>query len=340
MKFDVASSGQRIYRLPVRVLPHLVGYVHLVLGNHPPLLVDAGSGEGESSEDIFDGLSRVAELERSFRPDSVRHILITHAHVDHFGGAADLSRRLNAEIWAHPLDSRVIESHDEIAKIFARDAACFLTQCAVPRELIPSIIEKFGFTHGRTPNVPVARKLVDGETLFDTMTVHHTPGHSLGHICVEIGEIFLLGDHILPRTIPQIWSRSLQQQESAADKNLAKFAQTGLAAYLHSLEKIATRCEQKPKAIGLAGHETPMENLPHRIELIRQNHRRREDRLCAILCKTPLTIFETTARLYTTTIAIKSLMAITDVAARIEYLVDNGALEIVAAEQTRYVSKK
>lgn len=313
-RFESPASSQRIYRIAARVLPHLVGYVHLVLGDHVPTLIDAGSGEGDSSPQILHGLDLVrTRFGESFAPSDIGRLLLTHAHVDHFGGAGELARRWNAAIWMHAFDAPVVTDHDAAAHTFAHRARLFLTSCGVAPELISEIVSAFGFSPQRTPSAEVARLLDDGD-LLDGIRVHHTPGHSPGHLCFEVGDFLILGDHILSRTIPQIWPQSLQPM-------------TGLALYRRSLAHITAHLSTAPRPMtGLAGHEDVLTDLPYRLAMLEQNQTRRERRLLGLLTGKAMTIFELTQRLYTTALGSRSLMAIADVAARLEHLLLCGAV--------------
>ena len=94
--------------------------------------------------------------EQGLQPD---RILITHGHLDHAGGAADLSERLELPIEGPHEDDRFwIDGMEE--------------QC-----------RQFGLAGGRvfTPG----RWLVDGDTVSFgeiTMDVLHCPGHTPGHV--------------------------------------------------------------------------------------------------------------------------------------------------------------
>ena len=45
-----------------------------------------------------------------FAPELLTHILITHAHLGHWGGAAALRERTGAEVWIHALGASSMES--------------------------------------------------------------------------------------------------------------------------------------------------------------------------------------------------------------------------------------
>lgn len=326
------AYNRRIYRIKAQVLPHLTGFVYLLLGDFPPTLIDTGSGEGRSSADILEGFDQIrTRFGESFAPQDLERILLTHAHVDHFGGAGALAGYLDAEIWLHPYDSRVVSAHDERADVSNKEFEHFLTTAGVEPERQGAIIREFGFTKGRTRSAPVARLLQDGD-MFDGIRVHHTPGHSPGHLCFEVPPFLLVGDLILSRTVTQIWPQSLSPG-------------TGLANHLASLEKlgrVATRLfHDGHQPIALPGHESIITDVPGRIAAIRRNHERRLERVLTHIATSaePPTIDEITKSLYIGSPLSRSLMALADAAARVEYLQQNARLAVANHEALAAMSQ-
>lgn len=109
------------------------------------------------------------------RPEQVRWIVVTHAHLDHAGGAgALLARCPNATLLAHPRAARHLVD---------------------PARLVASATKVYGEArfaelYGRIEPIPQARVriLEDGET-FDlggaTLRVRHTAGHAKHHFVVD-----------------------------------------------------------------------------------------------------------------------------------------------------------
>jgi glyoxylase-like metal-dependent hydrolase (beta-lactamase superfamily II) len=95
---------------------------------------------------------------------SIRHILLTHAHVDHVTGVAAAKRALNVPIHLHKDD-------------------LFLYDRAVETGAM------FGLTV--EPQPPIDRFYTPAQTIpFGTYEarVHHTPGHCPGGVCLQIGK--------------------------------------------------------------------------------------------------------------------------------------------------------
>ena len=314
VKRFVSDTGVRVYRMACEVMPMLTGRVYLLLGAGPPTLVDTGSGEGPSTGQILDGFESVrTDFAERVRPSDVGRILLTHAHLDHLGGLAELVRLTGAEVGVHPLDSRIVSAYNERAAVSNRAFGRFLRQAGVEAERRGDVLSRFGFTPDRLGNVRVDFPLRDGDQL-DGLRFIHTPGHSPGHVCIAVGDILLAGDHVLARTIPQQWPESVA-------------AYTGLGHYLDSLEKIE---RMSGIHIILGGHEPPIRNVGHRIYEIRKSHHRRLDRLLELLREAPcpLSIAEITEQMYGRPEGFYAMLALTDVGARVEYLDQRGGLTI------------
>ena len=321
VKRFVSNTGARIYRIACDVLPGISGRVYLILGAGPPTMVDSGSGEGDSTRQILAGLEAVhGEFGEPFAPRQVERILVTHAHVDHIGGLPDMVRATGARIGVHPLDSRVVAAWDERAVIFNRGLDAFLQRAGVPADSQPGLIEAFGFTMRRVRGMPVGI-LLDEQHPLDGLRIVHTPGHSPGHVCVLVGDVLLCGDHILARTIPQQWPESLAPN-------------TGLGHYLESLAKVG---RLEGVTLGLGGHEPPIHDIAHRTDEIRATQMRRLDRILELAGNTamPPTIAELTKHVYSRQKGFYEVLALTDVASRVEYLELRGRLEIANVDQIR-----
>jgi glyoxylase-like metal-dependent hydrolase (beta-lactamase superfamily II) len=114
-------------------------------------------------------------------PSDVTTIVLTHAHADHAGGAAELARRTGRGITVH-----------------ADDAEDVRTGSAPPRDTSLRLGRLITRTPGSHP-APVARTMADGELLEGSaLRVHHTPGHTLGHCSLvhEASGTLITGDAI------------------------------------------------------------------------------------------------------------------------------------------------
>lgn len=110
----------------------------------------------------------------------VERILLTHGHIDHVGGSAELARRLGLPIEGPQ-----------------RAEAFWLEQ-------LPEQCRMFGFPD--TPALRPDRWLEDGDTVAVggmTLDVLHTPGHTPGHVCFihQPSKLALVGDVLFAGSI-------------------------------------------------------------------------------------------------------------------------------------------
>jgi glyoxylase-like metal-dependent hydrolase (beta-lactamase superfamily II) len=123
-------------------------------------------------------------------------IWLTHAHLDHVGGIAEIRRSLDVPIFLHPADATVYAFADRAAAAYG-----------LPFEQPPAF----------------DRQLADGDELSVgrfRFRVIHFPGHSPGQ-CAFVGEgVAMVGDHIfqgsigrtdLPLSDPAAMQRSLER---------------------------------------------------------------------------------------------------------------------------------
>jgi metallo-beta-lactamase class B len=187
----------------------------------PQGLIFFDCGCGDTLEQIFDNM-RYWNL----HPGSIRHCLLTHAHLDH-AGAAHRLRLMNIEVIAHVETANAIATGDE--------------RCC-------------GFLYHKTfPPARVDRAVQDGEVLDlcgVQIGVMHLPGHSMGCTAYffthQNRRIVVSGDVIGTLNVGNFgWSGSID-----FDRNI----------YLESLKRFA----RMDTDIMLPGHGAPYFHKPRR----------------------------------------------------------------------------
>lgn len=113
----------------------------------------------------------VAELGR--RPEELREIVLTHGHLDHVGGAAEIQAWSGARVWMHPADREHVEQRVTYA---GAARGCGWLEWAGRR------LKRY-----RAPEI--GGELRDGEVLpfWGGLRVWHLPGHTPGH-CALVAE--------------------------------------------------------------------------------------------------------------------------------------------------------
>ena len=115
------SSDAKIFRIPLEAFPNFWAYVYVVQHNGYIYLIDTGSGTDTSHEDLLNGLKQAG-----LAPSDLTHILLTHAHIDHYGGLSKLHSLTNAQIGCHELDMQTVAHHEARLALITRRLASFL----------------------------------------------------------------------------------------------------------------------------------------------------------------------------------------------------------------------
>ncbi|MBU0482650.1 MAG: MBL fold metallo-hydrolase [Proteobacteria bacterium] len=135
--------------------------VLLVFGKAETVLVD--SGVAGVAERIF---AYLAEFGRT--PESIKKLLLTHAHPDHIGAARSVTGETDCRVFAHPAEQEWIEN----------------TALQAKERPVP------GFTQLVEGSISVDQVLADGDRIEIEeglqIEILHTPGHSPGSLTLHI----------------------------------------------------------------------------------------------------------------------------------------------------------
>jgi glyoxylase-like metal-dependent hydrolase (beta-lactamase superfamily II) len=152
----------------LRLIAHRGANMYLLDHNGALTLIDTGfPGSGDAV------LAEVAAIGR--QPGDITDIILTHAHFDHIGSAADLVARTGARTWIHAADAAIAEGHEDFRPITPSP------------ELLPSILARLFSKPGRRVDpVAIDKQVQDGDTipLAGGLRVVGTPGHCAGQIAL------------------------------------------------------------------------------------------------------------------------------------------------------------
>jgi len=160
------------------------------------------------------GEDAVADLERALsmcrlRLEQTKLIVCTHAHLDHCGGAAEISRQTGAEVWLHPNHEHLIRMLSSPEAVLERRIEV-ARQSGVPEETISKYMPQGGNSEEdreRTASLAVvehSKDLLSGVKIATDLgewVTYDTPGHSPSHVCLFQPErrVLISGDHLLGR---------------------------------------------------------------------------------------------------------------------------------------------
>ena len=305
-----SAGGAILYMLAVETFPDHVNNVYLVREGRRVTLYDCGSQTASSKQDLTRAQAVLRQVYgEPLGLDDVADLVLSHAHIDHFGGVGHWKSR-GVRVHVHEFDARVITRFEERIVVAAMQLRVFLERAGVDERVRTELEQMYVFTKSLFKSVPVDRVVRDGDAVNGYL-LHHAPGHCPGQICMQVHNVLLTTDHVLPRITPH------QSPESITPW-------TGLDHYLISLEKFR---HIGGVDLALPGHEEPIPRLSQRIVEIVDFHRARLEKVRA-LCAEPKTTAQIAETLFGTQPGYGRLLALEEAAAHVEYLARRGALEI------------
>ncbi len=262
-------------QLPIPDNPLEYTNTYLIQGDGEALLIDAGWNGEEALRSLKEQLT---EIGIGF--EDVSQIVITHAHIDHYGLAGRLRQLSRAKIALHYLEKELINARNmDMAQLLQQMRQWLLTNGVPASELIE--LQRVPLNRARfavpvLPDVVLRGSEIISMGIFNFQVVW-TPGHSPGHICLyePTQKILFSGDHILPVITPNV---SLQPQ---SDSN-------PLGNFLESLDKV----KQLDVNLVLPAHEHIFTGLPARVEEITQHHKQRNWEILETIKTEPKTAYQ------------------------------------------------
>lgn len=313
----LSRGGIRVYGMPVETFPGHVNNIYLIVDGDTLTLVDVGSGTDESVAGLR---ARIEEVRQRFGErislDDVRHVVITHAHIDHFGWVGHFTRETGARVWVHELDARVLSRFEERIVLASKDMGVFLERAGLSGELRNELETMYRFSKADFKSVSIDGVVKDGQQIVNGYRVHHTPGHCPGQICLEVDDLLFTADHVLSRITPH---------QSPA--SITPFC--GLELYLQSLDKVRRLGGVR---LALPGHEAPIPELDGRIGAIAAHHDRRLGQVLE-LCREPMTLLGVSLGLFGPREGYTRLLALEEAGAHVEYLFQRGELGIANLDE-------
>jgi len=221
--------------------------VYLVVDGGQGALIDAGYADEGSLRARLEYLRGIPELR-------LDHIILTHHHIDHASGAPRLRQATGARICLHPREDRVLRDWKENA----------------PQDLPPagSLEERVRAWRHEAARATADRLVEDGDTIAVggvTIEVVHTPGHTLGSICLYLREerALFTGDTVL----------------GLGTVAIAPPPHGDMGLYIESLERL----KGYDAALLCPGHGPPVQDVGRKLqELIDHRHERERQILAAL----------------------------------------------------------
>jgi glyoxylase-like metal-dependent hydrolase (beta-lactamase superfamily II) len=314
-----SSDGRVVYGMPVEAFPRFIANVYVIRDGDRTILVDCGSPMEASNRSLQAGFAGIEERfgERITLAD-VDLVLITHGHIDHFGGLPFVRAHTDAPIGIHVLDRRILSHYEERVIVAAKQLAVFLERAGISEDARRGLMQMYRGQKGLYHSTPVDFSLEEGVQPVDGIDVIHVPGHCPGQVCLRLADVLLAADHVLSRITPH-------QAPESITLNM------GLGHYFSSLERVR---KLDGVRLALGGHEDPIHDLPRRVGQIRAAHDRRLERVLE-LCAEPKSVAEVSKGLFGPIHGYNVLLAIEETGAHVEHLYQTGDLVAGNVEELR-----
>ncbi len=233
--------------------------VYIIEGEEGNLLIDTGWNTPEAFDALKGGLRQIG-----FSFKDIKQIVVTHTHPDHYGAVGRLTQLSGAKLALHEAEIPLINSRYVNFDNLLKEMEEYLRKNGVPTRELPTLQKASLWVKELV--VPVQPEIIlkNGDKLTTgsfELEVLHTPGHSIGHICLYEAQRKLLfsGDHILSEITPHI---GLHPQ--SGDNPLGDF--------IKSLKEI----EELEVNFVFPGHGAAFSGLKQKIWDILYHHEQRE----------------------------------------------------------------
>lgn len=303
-----STGGAKIFRIPLEAFPNFWAYVYVVQKDDYCVLIDSGSGTESSHANLLDGLQQAV-----LSPLDLTHVILTHAHIDHYGGLSKLRPLTNAKFGVHELDLQTVAYHDARLALIGRRLASFLAETGLAEETREQILSIYRFSKAIYQSTPVDFTYDSIDMRLGPFEFCHLPGHCPGHVAIRIDDVIFCGDMVVAGVTPHIAPESINPY-------------SGLDHYLNSLSHLQ-QWAQGARLI-LNGHDDVITDLPAQIQSTKQNIVRRMRKAVQAMVE-PKTIEQICTAVYGETGGYSQMLVIEKTGAYVEYLYEHGMIEIV-----------
>lgn len=315
MDVDAPLPNLHAVELPT---PFPVGPVTVYLATAPgePLtLIDTGPRTSRTRAALDAGLARLG-----YAVADVQRIVVTHAHVDHFGLAAELQAASGAEVVTHPWNVEALADYAGDRERRTAFYAELFQHAAVPPEILAAMYEATRAVNRFAAPVAVDRTVEEGDPLLlagRRWRVLHTPGHAAGLVCLyePEGGILLSSDHLLA----DISSNPVVEPPPPGHSERLR----SLALYRQSLQRVAAL----EIARALPSHGPIIDDVGGLVARRLAFHQRRLDRILEALRAGARTTWDVTLPLFPGRSPLDTFLAVSEVIGHLDILEMEGYIE-------------
>ncbi len=316
-----------VHRLQIPT-PFAVGRVNCYLIEDEPLtLVDTGPNSGKSLDELA---RQLAALGRSI--EDIELVILTHQHIDHLGLVEIIAARSGAQVAAIDVVVPFVENFGDDIELDDRFAADLMLRHGIPEDVVIALRSVSRSFRAWGARAEVNRPLRDGELLRfrdRALEVQHRPGHSPSDTLFWDRErgILICADHL----IAHISSNPLISRPLDGSKGRPR----ALMTYLDSLR----RTRELDARILLPGHGEPITDHRRLIDERFALHRRRAEKIFALIDERPRTAYEIAQELWGNVAVTQAFLTLSEVLGHVDLLADDGRVrEVEVGDVIRFAA--
>jgi glyoxylase-like metal-dependent hydrolase (beta-lactamase superfamily II) len=309
------DAGIHRLRIPT---PFAVGRVNCYLIEDEPLtLVDTGPNSGKSLDELEQQLSALGHS-----LEDLELVVLTHQHIDHLGLVEIIAARSGAEVSAIDVVVPFVENYGADAEADDRFAAELMLSHGIPEDVVIALRSVSRSFRAWGARAAVTRPLRDGEELrlaHRALEVQHRPGHSPSDTLFWDAErrILLAADHL----IAHISSNPLISRPLDGGDRRPR----ALMTYIESLR----RTRELPAEVVLPGHGEPVTDHRALIDVRLELHRRRAEKIFALIAERPRTGYEIAQELWGNVAVTQAFLTLSEVVGHVDLLEAEGRVREV-----------
>jgi glyoxylase-like metal-dependent hydrolase (beta-lactamase superfamily II) len=296
-------------------LAHVGSVNAWLLPGDPVTLIDTGPREDGALAALEAGLRC-----EGFALEDIELVLATHHHLDHVGLAATIQRRSGARVALLDRMADYTARYSAEVEEDRRFARKLMAHHGVPDQVVDDTEEFWDYIRATTEDVSPDVRLGDGDRIRAggrSLRVVARPGHSTSDTLFvdERDAIAFAGDHLLATISSNTEIRAPDRAQDGRARSRLR--------YLQGLQ----RTQGMPLARLLTGHGAPVTGHARLVEARLRDHRRRCDRILAVLDEGPRTAFQIAGGLWPErTVTQQPLLVVWEVIGNLELLLAGGAV--------------
>ncbi len=304
--------------------PYAVGPVNAYLIEAEPLtLIDAGINTPQAQNALMLALAGAGVF-----PESIERILVTHAHPDHYGLVHLIQDASGATVY---FPAREIARVRDRQMLF--EVGRLLMEAGMPLDLLFKMDQQRANDPRPQLKHDQVVPLTGGETFEFSrggetflLETHHMPGHTGGHVVYlePRSRTLFAGDQLLPGTSPNPLLEPSLDEPGERRRSLRE--------YLDSLERMAAM----DLSLAYPGHGDAVTDPGELIAWTIEHHSKRKADVAGHLERAGKTPYQIAEEIYPDKMGYEAFLAVSEVVAHLDLVVDDGAAEIETRDGVAY----